>query len=173
MVSDKDSQSGDHNKFLQFLAEPNAIERMASLVHSTCVKDVKPERLDDEINYVADQIVRMANSINISDSNLEIVDKQIHAYMAEGRMPEVTSYVLNNINNVSELSLPETTDSFQNMVMMMNELDKQQSEMAKAIMFYAVGMAEYEWRDRLRGDSVAYNEEEHGAISFSTPGGDI
>ena len=170
-MPDIDNQSYDHDGLIQFLAEPKAIERLVSLIHLTCIQDVTSEGRDAEINYVADQIVRMAQSININDSNIKSVDAQISQYMEDGRMPEVASYVLNNINNVSKVEPSEMTSSFQDMVMVLNELDKQQGEMAKAIIFYGVGLAEYEWKDRRRG-GIEYDVEEHGPICLSILGND-
>ena len=148
--------SYDHPSLMQFLEEPAALGKLANMAAS-----ISPPEDQD---YVAEQINR-----RLSHSGLKQIDSMISEYMgAENTMAEVAGYVLENVS-IEAVNLDDTTADFQEMVARLERLSEQgQSDMAKAIMFYAVGLAHYEWQDRQR-ESVLYNTDEHGEIVLASP----
>lgn len=80
-------------------------------------------------------------------------------------IPDTTTFVLSNVE-IAPLALETSSPTFQDFFLKLRELAKENSDFAKAIMFYGVAMALFEWRDRQR--SVPYDPEIHDPITLAT-----
>ena len=98
---------------------------------------------------------------------LEVLQKHMLDFMdAEQTLPEVSAYVLAN-KDVNTAALESATPHFQDMVMKLRHLSESGNDgLATAILFYAVGMAHYEWKDRQR-HSIPYDAERDGPITLA------
>tara|TARA_R110001592_G_scaffold3525_7_gene19829 strand:- start:7797 stop:8279 length:483 start_codon:yes stop_codon:yes gene_type:complete len=152
-----EASKNDQNRLEDFFAAPDALDKLARIAYQT-----SPEDQD----YIAEHI----NEMLYRPGDYTVLLDRISEYMdAEETLPEVRSYVLANAD-IDGIKAEETTDKFQNMVLKLRAMAEEGEDgasVAKAVMFYAVGLAQYEWKDNKRG-GVPYDEDVDGPIRFST-----
>ncbi|MCB1592694.1 MAG: hypothetical protein KDI90_09610 [Alphaproteobacteria bacterium] len=150
----KAETKNDQAEIEAFLAGSEAFETLSTLAAVT-----SPEDQD----YIAEPINRLLSE----PGGLDVLQARMRDFMdPEQTLPEVSSYVLSN-RNVRPVPLGTTTPAFQDMVMRLRQLSESGNKgLATAAMFYAVGMAHYEWKDRQR-PSVPYDPERDDPISLA------
>ncbi len=153
------SKNNDIDSIESFFNQDDALDRLAAIAVT-----ISP----DDQDYIAEQVNDMLNS----QDSYEIIQKRMMEFLdPEETFPEVRDFVLEN-KGISPLDASEATDEFQNMILKLRSLVENGDDgatFAKAVMFYVVGMAHYEWKDRQR-DSIAYDEDLHGPITLSSGG---
>jgi hypothetical protein len=138
----------------EFLNNLEAFETLCALAAVT-----SPEDQD----YIAEPIRRLLSE----PRGIETLQARMRDFMDPGQtLPEVSAYVLLN-RNITPIILSDTTPDFQNMVMKLRHLSETGNErLAKTALFYAVGMALYEWKDRQR-PSIPYDPDRDDPITLA------
>lgn len=118
---------------------------------------------DDQL-YVPEQLLRL---LGRRDHHREL-KRRIAGYFNGGSTFEDTAKFILANENIQPIALERCEPVFQDFFLKLSERAKDQSKLCKAVMFYGVAMALYEWKDRQRG-GVPYDCELQGPIFLSTP----
>lgn len=144
----------DQSEIDIFLSDQKAFDTLVTLAAVTSPQDQ---------DYIAEPVSRLLSE----PGGLDVLQRRMRDFMdPEQTLPEVSAYVLSN-KDVSKAALETTTPDFQDMVMKLRHLSESgNAGLATAILFYTVGMAHYEWKDRQR-PSIPYDAERDGPVTLA------
>lgn len=149
-----------------FYADPLFLEKLAAMAVLIAEDDqdyvpgillAKVNLGDGDTSLKAD----MREYFEIDDTQQENGDSGRRIFR---ELPDTTAFVLSNIA-ITPLALETSAPIFQDFFLKIRELAKEDCDFAKAVMFYSVAMALFEWRDRRR--SIPYDPDIHGQITLA------
>jgi len=143
------------NALRSFYDDPALLEKLGAMAVSIA---------EDDQRYVPEQLLRL---LDRNDQDVELKRRIVEFFNGGSTLDDTAKFILAN-KEVRPVALEQCAPVFQDFFLKLSERAKEQSSLCKAVMFYGVAMALYEWKDRRRG-GVPYDDELHGPIIFSTP----
>ena len=164
----KDLETRIRDALSEFYTDPLFLEKLAAMAVQIA---------EDDQDYVPDYLLRQITSDgNCASLKTEMqeyftVEKTARGALEESNfffqaLPDTAAFVLSN-RETSPIALEKNISVFQDFFLKLRKLAKEDSDFAKAIMFYGVAMALYEWKDRQRG-GAPYDPKIYGPITFSS-----
>lgn len=164
----KDLETRIRDALSEFYADPLFLEKLAAMAVQIAEDDQ-----DYVPNYLLRQITSDGNCASLKTEMQEYftVEKTARGALEESKslfqaLPDTAAFVLSN-RGILPIEIEKSVSVFQDYFLKLRKLAKEDSDFAKAIIFYSVAMALYEWKDRQRG-GAPYDPEVHGPITFAS-----
>lgn len=141
------------NALRSFYNDPMFLEKLGAMAISIA---------EDDQLYVPEQLLRL---LGRHDHHRELKRRIADYFNGGSTFEDTANFILAN-ENIQPVALEQCEPVFQDFFLKLYEHAKDQSRLCKAVMFYGVAMALYEWKDRQRG-GVPYDRALHGPIYFS------